>query len=249
MGVCLNSIHEGKQIHVFTLGFTAEFVIKPLLEVGAGESTYIAVLYTVTRDEYSRKRVDDAINYIERLSREAGFVSRVFFLQVPLPNSLYDLVYEVANALVRMLKSAEVRASDIEGVDVWLTGGMRVLVISTLIATKMLFEHMKVPVTYHAWSEDGVYKYAFNPQLLNLSLEDVSRTRMEVLKRVVSLGECSYEELADAERRESTIRKLVELLRKDNLVDCRRAGRHTICRATELGTLVVKMMELVEVVL
>ena len=237
-----------KQIYIFTLGFTPEFVLKPLFEAGVSEDVYIIILYTLVGDEYSKKRVRDAISYIEKLSREGGFIDRVFFQQVSLGNTFYDLVYEVALALTKMLRDAEIRRGDIEGVDVWLTGGMRIMVTATLVACKMLFEYMKIPVTFHVWSEDGTYKYTFDLQLLDTNLREVSKARMEILKKIVSLGKCTYEELVNTKQKESTIRKLVEFLRKDNLVYCKRIGRRTICKATDLGTLIIKIIELAEVI-
>jgi len=230
------------RMYVFTLGFTSEFVIKPLLEVGVGRDAYIIIIYTLAGDDYSRRRVKDAVAYIEKLAREGGFLNRTFFQQVSLGNTFYDTVYEIAVALNEVTR--KLGKKDVKKVDVWLTGGMRILVVATLIACKIVFEYLDIPVEYHVWSEDGAYKYKFGLSLIGLNLRGISKARMEILKRIVYLGEASYEELVSAKRKEATIRKMAELLRKDGLIYCERRGRRTLCRATELGKLIVKIAEL-----
>jgi len=237
-----------KQVYIFTLGFTPEFVLRPLLEAGVGENTYIIILYTLAGDEYSKRRVKDAISYIEKFSREAGFINRVFFQQIFLGSTFHETIYEMASALIQTLRGARLHRENIEKVNVWLTGGMRIIITATLIACKMLFEYMKIPVRFHVWSEDSTYRYTFDLSLIGINLKEVPKARMEILRRVVSLGESTYEELTDTRRKESTIRKMIEFLRKDDLVYCRRSGRRTICRATDLGNLIVKIMDLAKVI-
>jgi len=235
-----------KKLYIFTLGFTSEFVTKPLLEFGVDRNTYIIVLYVSAGDEYSRKRVADAISHIERLAHEAGFIDRLSFRQITLTDNFYDTIYNVASAIVETLMSIGIRREDIGEVKVWLTGGMRILVLSALLSCKILFDFMGVPTTFNVWSEDGLYRYLFDTSLLNIDLKNLSIIRMEILKKIVALGEGTYDKLVDSHRNESTIRKLVEYLRRDGLMECRRSNRKTVCRATVLGRFLAKIHTLIE---
>lgn len=234
------------KIYIFTIGFTPEFVLKPLFEIGISEDAFIIILYTMTGDEYSKKRVQDAINYIENIARQAGFANRIFFKEISLGNTFYDTVYSIAFTLIETLRMNSINLKNIDKVEVWLTGGMRILVIATLITCKIMFSYMDIPAEFHAWSEDGFYRYVFTLSLLDIELKELSKARLEILRKIVSLGGSTYDKLVNAKRKESTIRKMIELLRRDKLVYCERKEKYTICKATELGNLIIKIMELLE---
>lgn len=235
-----------RRLHIFTLGFTPEFVIRPLLEFGVKESDYIVVLYTLTGDEYSEKRLKEAISSIEMFSRQGGFIERVYFQQVSLRRSFSDVVYGVASSIASAMRQAQLFRDVLEEIHVWLTGGMRILVVATLNASRMLFSYLGVPVKYHLWSEDSVYKYHFELRHVGIDLRDIPRSQLALLEKIVSLGEARYRELVDTSLKEGTVRKLAELLRAKGLIECRREDKYTVCTATELGKLVASMISLAE---
>mgnify|MGYP000011623638 CR=1 FL=1 len=77
---------------VFTLGFTAEFIVKPLLEAGV-DGTYILILYVNPEDKYSRKRVEEALRYVEDLAKKGGFIERLEKFSVNLSSDFTSIVY------------------------------------------------------------------------------------------------------------------------------------------------------------
>jgi len=224
---------------VFTLGFTAEFIVKPLLEAGV-DGTYILILYVNPEDKYSRKRVEEALRYVEDLAKKGGFIERLEKFSVNLSSDFTSIVYNIATIITN-----EIRKKEIKYIYAYLTGGMRVLVIATMIAIKLITEALNTPTTFHVWSEDGVHRYTFDLSVASTNVKNISKAKMEVLRKIVALNGASYHELTNEKRTNATVRKIVELLRKNNLVVCERRGKRTFCKPTEIGKLLVKVSELI----
>jgi len=119
---------KDRRILVFTFGWSPEFVIRPLVEEGVSESDIVLLIAGKPETEYVAKRVSEALRQVESFLGMAG-VSSIYYREVDTERDFIHICRDIAKTL------EEFRG---ERYKFYLTGGMRVLIIATLVIAKLL---------------------------------------------------------------------------------------------------------------
>ena len=222
---------NSKVARIFTFGWSPEFVVRPLVEEGLSKEDIVVLIASKPETEYAKKRVEEAYKHVESFLQMAG-VSNLYYREV---DTNKDIIY-ICRDIVKVVKEFDSANS----FKFYLTGGMRVLVIATLIVARLL--HLSGKQTGIKLSrEDRPISYTIPIDLLELSVEDTTKTQIEILRRLKFQGEARFEDLAIG-RSEVTVRKHLTKLRERGLVNYTVKGRKQVYRLTPLGEILLDVV-------
>jgi len=197
---------KDRRILVFTFGWSPEFVIRPLVEEGVSESDIVLLIAGKPETEYVAKRVSEALRQVESFLGMAG-VSSIYYREVDTERDFIHICRDIAKTL------EEFRG---ERYKFYLTGGMRVLIIATLVIAKLL-SSLGIQVEIKLSREDRPVFYTVPIEVLKIDLKAITEIQRELLRELKARGEAGFEELAIG-RSEVTVRKLLGKLRERGLV-------------------------------
>jgi len=215
-------------LKIFTFGWSPEFVIRPLLEEGASKEDIVLLLSAKPESEYTSKRVEEAFKQVKSFLDMAG-VPEVVYREIDVNRDVIDICRDIVNIVKEWEKGHQ-------NIKFYLTGGMRVLVIATLIVARLL-SLVGRDVEVKTSREDRPVSYIIPLNLLNLDIK-LTNSQIEILKHLRIRGEGTFEELAIG-RSEVTVRKHLTKLREKGLVSCSAKGRKLIYKLTPLGELLL----------
>jgi len=217
-------------LRIFTFGWSPEFVIRPLLEEGVSKDDVILIIGVKPESEFSSKRVEEALRQVKNFLDMAD-VHGVIYRDVDVNKDFVDICRDI----VKIIKELE---RNHQSMKFYLTGGMRVLVIATLIVARLLSLTGR-NVELKTSREDRPVFYTVPLNLLNLETR-LTKPQIEILKHLKIRGEGTFEELAVG-RSEVTVRKHLTKLREKGIVSCNVRGRKMVCRLTPLGELLLEV--------
>lgn len=192
-----------------TVGFSAELVMRSALRVGIGSRDRVVLIYSMSGDEHSRKRVGEAVETVKKLLHGVGVI-------------VEDCVvtgtdfFEDVTAVLKVLKSYRDKE-----IIVSLTGGMRITIFAVFYAAELLARLLKVRVTIHLMREDGLYDVFLSAPLVPM----LGRGELTILRYLKEFGFSGrprpriVEELAKNMRvSETAVRKVFNGLETKGLV-------------------------------
>ena len=222
---------NSKKIRIFTLGWSPEFVIRPLMEEGLSKEDVIVLIASKPETDYVAKRIDEAYKQIDNFLQIAG-LRNLYYREVDINR---DFMY-ICRDVVRIVKEFDTD----NYFKFYLTGGMRVLVVAALTIARLL-SLAGTPVEVKLSREDRPVSYTVPMDLLKLNVEVVTKTQLELLRQLKTQEEARFEDLAIG-RSEVTVRKHLTKLRKKGLVSYTVRGRKQIYRLTLLGEILLEVL-------
>jgi len=225
------NITQSKSVRIFTLGWSPEFVIRPLTEEGVEEGDVIVLIASRPETDYAKKRVEEAYRQVGTFLQMVG-VPSLHYREVEIDKDILSICRDIIK-IVKEFNSTNL-------FKFYLTGGMRVLVIATMIAAKILCQagkHVEVKLS----REDRPVSYTVPIKLLELNVGDVTEAQLEVLRYLKARGEARFEDLAIG-RSEVTVRKHLTRLRESGLVSYTVKGRKQFYKLTPLGEMVLEVI-------
>jgi len=175
--------------------------------------------------------VSEALRQVESFLGMAG-VSSIYYREVDTERDFIHICRDIAKTL------EEFRG---ERYKFYLTGGMRVLIIATLVIAKLL-SSLGIQVEIKLSREDRPVFYTVPIEVLKIDLKAITEIQRELLRELKARGEAGFEELAIG-RSEVTVRKLLGKLRERGLVTYTLKGKKQIYRLTPLGELLLEIQE------
>ena len=216
---------------VFTFGWSAEFVIRPLAERGVSKEDTVVLIANKPESDYAKKRADEALQEVKKFLSMAG-IENVHYAEIELGESFERICRQILRIVLNVAKSDE-------AVEFYLTGGMRVLVVAALVVAVLLtLKDRDVEVI--VYREDRPIAYEIPIQLLRFQL-NVTKSQLEIMNYLKINGEGTFEDLAIG-RSEITVRKHLTKLREIGLVTYTLRGRKQVYRLTPIGELVLEAL-------
>ncbi len=210
-----------------TLGFDERHVVRSLLRLGFGGVAEVLLLVPAGGVE---ERTLKAVDEIKKLASMAS-VDRVEMVEIPVD----DIVDGVAR-IYRVVREAVEKYSEAV---VSLGGGLRALVVETLLAVLLLPDHIRDRITVVVDLETGKGSIEFKPSIAFMPMltdVDMRVLALAVKKGSITLGEA----LNELSIPRSTIWKALEKLREEGLLE-RRDGNYF---PTLKGRMVAKVLNL-----
>ena len=208
---------------MFNVGFSSDYVIKVMTQRGVGGVNRVYLVTAMAKDDYARRKNEDAMHAIINYFNVVG-VRDVRPVSVDIDRDFEDILLQVSASLGKLD----------EDVEVYLIGGMRVLLLALYYLAQVLDAFVKVRAIAY---DEGMQ----NSYLLPLRPPKVPKTQaqVEVLRALTT--RLSVGELAERlGKSQSTVLKQLESL--GELVDCEKVGKERVCEASVLGRVVLSLM-------
>ena len=208
---------------IFNVGFSSDYIIKIMTQRGVEGVDRAYLVTALAKEEYARKRNEDAMHAVISYLNVVG-VEDVRPVPVDLDRGFEDILLQVSLGLGKL---------DGE-VEVYLVGGVRVLLLALYYLAQVLDAFVKVKAI--SYDENMQHSY-----LLPLRPPRVPRTQAQVeLLRALTTRQ-SVGELAERlGKSQSTVLKQLESL--GELVECDKVGRERVCEASVLGRVILNLM-------
>ena len=222
---------QSKSIRIFTFGWSPEFVIRPLMEEGVSKGDVVVLIASKPETEYARKRVEEAYKQVGTFLQMAG-ITTLHYREVDINRDILSICRDIIK-IVKEFNSANI-------LKFYLTGGMRILVIATVIVARLLHQvgkHVEVKIS----REDRPISYSIPVKLLDLDVNNITEAQLEVLRYLKAQGEAKFEDLAIG-RSEVTVRKHLTKLRENGLVSYIVKGRRQVYKLTPLGEMIIEII-------
>lgn len=224
------------RVKVFSLGWTAESVLKPLLEEGLREDDYLLIFHAKPLDSVAEKRLKEALGSIIKVADMARIPQDN--LQIIEIDTLQEYCELVKN-IIREIKQYNV--PNVESVVAHLSGGMRILVVALLHALSLLRQvwNRRTPFKVFIWNEDMSKIHEVDLTSIGFPLENLSKSRRELLLQLRWKGKATYKDLA-VNKKESTVKRL--------LLEMAHQGLVTIEHYEEMKKNVIKLTKTGEII-
>ncbi len=220
------------RMYVFTFGWSPEFVIRPLLREGLEKSDFVLLITNRPESEYARKKFEEAYQEVVSFLSYAGLAGRVAYREVDVEREFMEICINIAELLNEELNERKPSVTK-----VYLSGGMRVLILATLLVVRLLRLRGVEVVVYTSMETRPIF-YTIPVDALTIDTSRVTREQLEILRILDSMGEAPVETLA-VRRARDTARKLLRKLVDRGLVTYRTRGRRHFYSLTPLGRLVM----------
>ncbi len=214
-----------------TFGWSWEFVSRAIVFRGglkAGDK--LVLLVSKARGDYEAMRFREALYAVERFVESLGIdfdeCCRICEIDVHGKNFL-DMVSEVSNCIASELRECS-------SLEVYLLGGMRMLILAALYSIDILRSIVSIDVAIYSGPEDGS-RIIEIPHTLHRDLGYCTENQLQLLAKLLTLGEASPDQLADEGRSIDSIRKTLEKLASKGLVVKKSRGRRTLYELSKLG--------------
>lgn len=170
-----------KRLLISTLGFEESFLIRFLLRSTLSPGDVLLIILPSIADERATKAYREVEGFLTKYMPGVTLET----IQVPV-SKVYQAVAIIAQ---------KIRSFDVDGVIVNLSGGMRILILETLAAVKMVFgDHANVEVELEGKHE----VISFKPSIMNLKMPTIRQ--IHILNVMRELG------------KEATLKKISERL-------------------------------------
>ncbi len=155
------------RVIVATLGFSVDFIIRRITDIG-GEKPASIELVGLYTDDSTWKRVEQTSSLITHYTGSLGIDTVLHRI-----DASPSIVRDVRRVIVEALD----KAGRDGGVDLFLTGGPRILVVAALVASMLVKDELKKRITVTSYGEGFEASLSINLGLLaELSkLDDTSR--------------------------------------------------------------------------
>ncbi|MEM1627036.1 MAG: CRISPR-associated CARF protein Csa3 [Sulfolobaceae archaeon] len=209
---------------IFNVGFSSEYIIKAITFRGVKNISSVILVTGTSKDEFSKKRNEDAITSILSYLKIVG-VEDVKVLRVDLDTTFDDVLLQI---------SAELGKFD-DDIEFYLIGGMRVLLLALYYIAQILSIVKKVKVI--AFDENMQNSYQ-----LPLTVPKIPKTssQIELLKLLTKRHKIS-EMSEKLKKSASTISRQLDSL--GELIECRKEGKNKECEASKIGRVILNLIQ------
>lgn len=208
---------------ILTIGFDEKFPLRAVMRRGISKGDVI-LLITATPIE---ERVKKAINMFKRMVLNIAEDVKISVLEVPVENLVKS---------VRLIRK-EVERIGVRRIEVNLSGGMRILIIATLLALSPFTNSLDIPIEMEL--EDG--RAITEVKLKWFKVPTPGYEDVKIMKAVETLGITTLDTLIKhltAYPRSTLHRKLVKLVEMGFLIAERR-GKRVYYKLSELGMMYI----------
>ena len=194
---------------VASIGFTVDFVMRRIADLGRGGVSRVIAIGLRTQDEGSWRRVEEAFNLLSHYLKSLGIESELREARV-------------GHGMVRSLRDALARASSLAGMDgiveVYLTGGPRILIVALTIAslTSSPSVREKLRIVVYGEGFEGSLEIPVEPLARLLTLDEDSSRILSEIARLGSVDAKSLMQILDIKR--STLYKKLKDMTEHGLV-------------------------------
>ncbi len=191
------------------IGFSAELVVRSLLKIGVVPEDRVVLIYSVSGDEYQRKRVIEAVETVKKFLPAGGVVIEECVVTGT------DF-FEDVSTILKTLKSHKGKE-----IIVSLVGGMRITIFAAFYAAELLARLLRARISIHLMREDGLYDVLLPTPLV----PTLGRGELAVLRNFKEFGMSGsprpkvIEELARSMGvSDMTVRKVLRQLESKGLI-------------------------------
>jgi len=195
------------KVLVVSVGFNVDLVVRSILKVSVSPDDIIVIVYSLTGDEYSRKRVLDTVLTIKGLLKGSDLLE----CEVTGMDFFEDVI-----RVLKVLKnhtSREIIAS--------LVGGMRITLFAILYALELICRVRGCNAVIHLMREDGLYDAMIKLPLVS-SLGGAERKVLKLIKELnlsgLRRGEIVSKLTNTLGVSESAVRKILKSLESKRLI-------------------------------
>ena len=224
------------RIYVFTFGWSPEFVIQPMLREGLEKGDFILLLTNRPESEYARRKFEEAYQQVVSFLKYVDLASSVAYREVSVDRDFMEICLSIAKIL-----NEELARRKPSVMKVYLSGGMRVLILATLLVVRLLYLRGENVEVYTSM-ENRPVTYAIPIRALAMDPARITMEQLEILRTLSSVGEAPVEALAVGRARD-TARKLLGKLVDRGLVTHKTRGRRYFYFLTPLGRLITLCSE------
>ena len=208
---------------VFNVGFTTDYVIKAVTQRGTKDVSRVVLVTALPKDEFARKKNADAINALISFLNVAG-IKEVSPLTVDVDTTFENILLQLSAGLGKLD----------EEVEIYLVGGMRILLLALYYLSQVMNAVVKVKVVAFDEGMKTSYNVPLTPPKIPKSGAQIEVLRALSMKRTVG-------ELAELlGKTQSTVIKQLDSL--DGLVECKKVGRERECEVSALGKVVLNLL-------
>ena len=210
---------------IATLGWVEWSIVSAILRHGLSKGDKILLLLPEKKDEKSRKAIEEVKNFVSK------YVPMVSVLEVIVP------IYNPTEAISTLVKTIMEEVKEKRELIVNLSGGMRTLILETLLALTML----KVEsLTLELQTEDKVDlqlpKTWEAPHIL-------SSREIRIFKVIEEKGLLSLSRLAKALKLPiATVHRIVEQFENKGFIASKRVGKERTIELTEKGRIMLTLL-------
>ncbi|MEM0051149.1 MAG: hypothetical protein QW047_05315 [Sulfolobales archaeon] len=217
------------KIIVTSVGFDVGLVLRSVLKVSVGPGDTLFIVYSLTGDEFSRKRVSEAVSTIKELLRGSGIdvvdceVTGVDF---------YEDVLRVLRDLEKY-SNVDIIAS--------LVGGMRMTLFAIVFALELMCRMRGGRATLYLMREDGLYDVMIKLPLVPMLgtserkvLKLIKELNLVELRRGVVVGKLS----SALGVSEAAVRKILKSLEKKGVISV----SNGLIRLEKLGEILCELI-------
>ncbi len=227
------------KLMIFTVGWTPDFVIRPLVRIGLESSDSIVILGTKPRDDYSRKRFIETVRFVEDFISRLNMDINIIVDEVDIDSDISSSIVYIARRVMDIANSR--RPSEIL---MFLVGGMRILVISALLAARLIAPLTTIPIKLYTAKEDS-------PEIIEIARDflytpnAIGEVSLRILE-LLSANPMTIEEIAEKLSRSiDSIRKNLRRLERRRLIE-KADGRKKRYRLTKLGEIILAICKSIE---
>ncbi len=159
-------------ILVATVGFTADFVMRRLYDLGRERVTKVIAVSLDVGDESSKRRVEQAYNVLSGFLAGIGLRSELEWIRYG-----SGMIFSGREILIRALRSSEAE----DKVDLFLTGGPRILIATMIISALTLPPDLASRVTLTSYGEAFDAKLILNVKTITSFISNVIGRKAEML--------------------------------------------------------------------
>ncbi len=200
----------GRVVLAASIGFTIDFVVRRVADLGRGSVSHVVAVGLASGDESSWRRVEEAYKLLSHYLTSLGIGSELYRV-------------ELGRNLVREARNAIARASGLAGpdgqVEVYVTGGPRILVLALTVAALTSSDEVRRRTRIVAYGENFEGSLEIPVGLLTdiLSLDKESARIVDTLSR---MGPMRAEDLRSSLNMvRSTLYKKLRDLHSKGIVD------------------------------
>lgn len=208
------SDQENKGLYAATLGFDTRFQMKSLVHLGRSRIDRVLSILPRKHDDKSARALEE----LRRFCRDVMGIKEFDTILVDLDAGYASSIAEIYLGLAGV--------KDIQHLYIDLSGGMRLLVLYTFMASQLYRRSTGVPVTYIVWRED-LEGYAEMPgDIMDIPLYSREDPQALILEKLAEKPMTTSELARETGMPKSTIYKYLKEMTEQGLLERQEKGKY-----------------------
>lgn len=223
------SSNSYRRIFLATLGFDTKFQMRTLINIGKNMIDHIIIVLPKNNDERALRALSD----IRRLAVDImGINTENLEVEVSDPINAVSSIYW----RLRKYEPSVIIAD--------LSGGMRALILETMIALLILHRHIRVDIKINVWTEDMKNQINLSPALTETPiLDDLS---IMILQQMLMIPLTLQELKNMLKKPKTTIYQRLRALAEQGLINVNKKGRNVYYQINERGKLALLINKVIK---